>query len=353
MNLALTQEQRAYLQSIYKRTMSMAELEIIEEKLPESKKFERAISFDDMDVQTGMSKENKLVLRTHDDRSYIGKSKMPSAGSKILSYKIYKFALGLVTIEVFGGERMRGEELRSEKFIRSEKQKFYFVYLEDKGYYQQYDEIKNTNKLSDNQEIAYERMEESDSLYPMFIPFIWAFEEFLKSDFVFAPSIFSDERRIEESIESYKRLLPMINDYIMIQFIFGQITASERDILFEKNNLLLQLVRELYKNWRIMSENEREFFYHTKLSPFAKQLVDPRKVDVSVELNKLESGIDHKSAKVILYLVRGYLLNEREDDFAPALLEIPRRIDLAEEHGKQSEEDRFLKLLKNSIGKNE
>ena len=345
----IPEEDRIYLKSVYNRALSIKPLEIIEEKLPQSKVNERAITSEEMNISTGAVKENKLVLKIHNDRWYLHPKKVLFNGSKTLGYKVFKEPLGLITIEVFGGEKVRGQnDLRSENYFRKEQKKYFFVYLEDEEHYQQYKEIKDPESLNPNQQIAFDRIEESEELYKKFNQFVLGFDDYLKA-FRREPSNFSESDKIENCLEGYKNFRILVIDFLQIQFIFGNISPVEKDILFKKTNELFKLINFFDNNWRDMKEVDISEFFRTKLSTTAKKLIAPRKIDVAPELNKLKEGVTQKTGQNIVENVEGYLLDG--DDFAPSLLEIGRRNDLYDEYQNQDFEDQFIRLLKESIKK--
>jgi hypothetical protein len=344
--LKLSQEDKKYLKSVFERSMNITPLEIIEKKLHSNKRFERMIEAEDMMLDKGQVKENYLQIPIHNDKWYIKKNKIPCGGIKSLNYSIYRSPLGLITIEVYGGEKVRGEILRSENWFRKENIRFSVVYLEDEGYYQHYEEIKNPNKINDNQQLAMARIEEGKELYPKFTPFLEDFEDYLIG-FKKAPST-TDENKVVKSFDNYKQFFDYVVSYVQIQFIFGVITKDETIVLYKKIKKLHNQMNELQQTWKSLNKEELEAAFRS-LEANAKKLIEPRRLDVKAESIKLTNGVDKKTALMIANNVEGYLVEN--DAIAPSLLEIERRKDCYDEYELQDFEDQFIRMLKEALKK--
>lgn len=346
-NIKLSVEERQYLKEVFDRMTAMKQLKIIEQEMGESKAYESDIEPEDLQISTFSSQENYLVLPIHDDHWYLGETKMHPNGSKSISYKVIRKPLGVVEIEVSGGIKIRGEDLRSETYKDRQKKSYFFVYLSDRQIYQEYGEIKDPNKLNEKQEIGFSRINEGKSLYPKFLPFVYKVEKHLKV-FRKIPSVFSDMERVEKCLDEYIETKELIVDYLRIQFVLGLITLEELKIILFKTNELFVLIDNLSNSLKSMNEVEISEYFRTKLEPAAKQLINARKVDVSEQFKRLSVGkFDRRNAIMMLTVIEGYLVSG--NDLAPSLLEIERRKDRYVDFQKQEFEDQFLRLLKKAI----
>lgn len=384
----VTDEIKKEVEHLFERAKRIPELKIIEKRLPFETVLKGTFDEEDLEVRPGSSKENWIEIKIHNDRWYLPDQYMPVNGTKIITYRVIREPLGLISIEVIAGNQYRNQDYRRERLENPLKQTFHFVCVEGENpYYQQYKDLKGVpeDKLTDNQKIAVERKKEAQYVINLLQPYIMRYVFVVREDILKGKEI-SGNKRLKSPfsyssgdtaknfwryIRELETFIEETTFYLKCMLILNQLDLAEYnelEIRLERAKFYLLAAKQTlsYKFEQIEKGENEQFILGTNNDD-----KDPRFTEEENEKYYGTKGPVQRAIQYIEWLLKereervqdiikrpgkavmdGYIHIDAEGRLYPNLTEIERRKNLYKMYGDSSTEQEIQQIIREKMGIN-